>query len=60
MKQLLVWYPLSSPWLLVRAPILYLLVEYLGVDLWVAIVLEFIVERPLFFLTAREIAHRVK
>jgi hypothetical protein len=31
-----------------------------GIPLRVAIVLEFVIERPLFYLTAREIATRVK
>lgn len=59
-KQLLVWYPLSAPWLLVRAPVLYVLIERWEVALWAAVVIEFLIERPLFYLTAREIAWRVK
>lgn len=59
-KQLLLWYPLSAPWLLVRVPLLYLCTDVWGWPLWMAVVVEFIVERPLFFLTAREIATRVK
>jgi hypothetical protein len=59
-RQLLVWYPLSAPWLLIRAPVLYVLIEWLGVPIWAAVVVEFLIERPLFYLTAREIADRVK
>lgn len=54
------WYPLSAPWLLIRAPVLYVLIEWLGVPIWAAVVVEFLIERPLFYLTAREIADRVK
>jgi hypothetical protein len=60
LRQLVLWYPLSAPWLLVRTPLLYLFADVWGAPLWAAIVLEFIIERPLFFLTAREIATRVK
>lgn len=58
-KQLLWWYPLSSPLLLVRTPLIYGLTA-VGLPLWAAIVVEFLIERPLFFLVAREINRRVK
>jgi len=58
-KQLLLWYPLSAPWLLIRTPLLWGFIE-VGLPLWSAVILEFLIERPLFFLTAREIAWRVK
>ena len=59
-KQLLWWYPMSAPWLLVRTPLLYALVEVGGIELWAAIIIEFVIERPLFFLTAREAANHVE
>jgi hypothetical protein len=58
--ELLLWYPLSAPWLLVRTPLLYLFFNVLHMPLWVAVALEFVIERPLFFLTARAITLRVE
>lgn len=57
LRQLLLWYPASAPWLFVRTPLLYVLVDVCGLTLWAAVIVEFIIERPLFFLTARELAH---
>lgn len=58
-KQLLLWYPLSAPLLLIRTPLIYVFLS-VGLPLWAAIVVEFLIERPLFFLMAREISRRVQ
>jgi hypothetical protein len=58
LRELLLWYPLSAPWLLLRTPMLWFMIVKLQLPVWVAVVIEFVIERPLFFLTAREITLR--
>jgi len=57
-KQLLWWYVITAPMLAIRAPIIAWFV-WLGMDIWTAIAVEFILERPLFYWIAITIKRKV-